>query len=721
MAYWGGVNSVSADPVIVKTPVLLTGGVDGCNPAVDYYFIEMQGWQQFIAYEDAEGVAFDEDSYMQFDLKETVSNGEVRVDFFFDDETHIEAWWCLGIGESKDDTSTPYAHDFDESKYWLKKGLGENFDSKKTCKIKKVLIKNFNKKIGETPILVTYKVIGGTICGEDMTIKNDNTVKFGYYGGVFSPTAAQKNIFKIKPFAVGDYQKLVIEFGAPTPSGWAIVTADGWPPDLETGITKKEISLSGTDLSEFSIFNWNAAPSSINIKEVYLYKEVNEIDAAPVYEAPAGTTDLKNFTGTNTGWASTVTYPKTFEHQGEAFGDGNGDAEATHVTITGYDYINFVVTDATADGVSLRVWIWNGSSVTTLYPHPIADYATADYSSAYRIETPGVYTVKVSGYDYLKGVKASNYWSGAWTPVTVSLAYANKGAAPASATSYELSGTSTLTAAVTTALADANAIYYDATGIVDTGVDLTSVANPNALFKANDGALANTQNVIVGTTCANLVLADNHPFGAPFNFTATLSSYGRVFTSDQITTVCLPFALTAAEAATLGTFYELSSFDGATLHFSAVAAPEANKAYLVKTAATALALEEANKSIAATPADLGTTITSVDFIGTLASTTIPASDGTYSYYAYNNGALVKIVTNAATLPAFRGYFKISTSAINLSARELTLSFDDDVTGISQIETTRIVDNADAFDLQGRRVAQPTKGLYVVNGKKVIIK
>ena len=26
-----------------------------------------------------------------------------------------------------------------------------------------------------------------------------------------------------------------------------------------------------------------------------------------------------------------------------------------------------------------------------------------------------------------------------------------------------------------------------------------------------------------------------------------------------------------------------------------------------------------------------------------------------------------------------------------------------------------------FDLQGRKVAQPQKGLYIVNGKKVIIK
>jgi hypothetical protein len=30
-------------------------------------------------------------------------------------------------------------------------------------------------------------------------------------------------------------------------------------------------------------------------------------------------------------------------------------------------------------------------------------------------------------------------------------------------------------------------------------------------------------------------------------------------------------------------------------------------------------------------------------------------------------------------------------------------------------------NNEYFDLQGRKVANPTKGLYIVNGKKVVIK
>lgn len=45
------------------------------------------------------------------------------------------------------------------------------------------------------------------------------------------------------------------------------------------------------------------------------------------------------------------------------------------------------------------------------------------------------------------------------------------------------------------------------------------------------------------------------------------------------------------------------------------------------------------------------------------------------------------------------------------------------TGITtaQAEGSKVNGSADYYDLQGRRVTQPTKGLYIVNGKKVVIK
>ena len=48
------------------------------------------------------------------------------------------------------------------------------------------------------------------------------------------------------------------------------------------------------------------------------------------------------------------------------------------------------------------------------------------------------------------------------------------------------------------------------------------------------------------------------------------------------------------------------------------------------------------------------------------------------------------------------------------------ALDDETTGIKAVETSPVYAGK-YYDLQGRQVAQPSKGLYIVNGKKVVIK
>ena len=71
--------------------------------------------------------------------------------------------------------------------------------------------------------------------------------------------------------------------------------------------------------------------------------------------------------------------------------------------------------------------------------------------------------------------------------------------------------------------------------------------------------------------------------------------------------------------------------------------------------------------------------------------------------------------HSVTIPAGKAYLQASAA----SAPSFSLEFDDETTGIANIERT-ISDNQ-YYTLDGRRIAQPTKGLYIVNGKKVIIK
>ena len=174
-------------------------------------------------------------------------------------------------------------------------------------------------------------------------------------------------------------------------------------------------------ISEIRLSGANDVTGNVKIKKVELVAGLGSVKLLPL-----GLTDLKTLTGTATDWASTVTYPKDFESQKLCFGNGDGGSESTHVTISGYESISFVVSKVTNGGTALRVWLWNGA-VTTLYPYPADQYETADFTKPYIITKPGVYTVKVAGYPYLKGVKSANSWViGVAGVVTVDYAYVTK-------------------------------------------------------------------------------------------------------------------------------------------------------------------------------------------------------------------------------------------------------------------------------------------------------
>src|SRR5574344_1625113 len=86
--------------------------------------------------------------------------------------------------------------------------------------------------------------------------------------------------------------------------------------------------------------------------------------------------------------------------------------------------------------------------------------------------------------------------------------------------------------------------------------------------------------------------------------------------------------------------------------------------------------------------------------------------GTYGFYTYKG----------TTIAANTCY--ILASSLNPSAKGFTLSFDGGTTAIDAItdQTAADVNGATKvyYDLQGRRVQNPTKGIYIVNGKKVVI-
>ena len=82
------------------------------------------------------------------------------------------------------------------------------------------------------------------------------------------------------------------------------------------------------------------------------------------------------------------------------------------------------------------------------------------------------------------------------------------------------------------------------------------------------------------------------------------------------------------------------------------------------------------------------------------------------------GGLFHLVTAASTVPAGKAYLKATD--VPAEARSLGFLFgDDEATSINGVSSDR--QNGEFYNLQGQRVDTPKKGLYIVNGTKVIIK
>ena len=102
--------------------------------------------------------------------------------------------------------------------------------------------------------------------------------------------------------------------------------------------------------------------------------------------------------------------------------------------------------------------------------------------------------------------------------------------------------------------------------------------------------------------------------------------------------------------------------------------------------------------------------------GTATGKTVSTITGGTVYVLYN-GEFVK--TTSGTVPANRCYLVVANGA---GARKLTIVHDDDdSTGIRDIEYEESeVENW--YDLQGHKIQKPTKaGLYIINGKKIVVK
>ena len=106
----------------------------------------------------------------------------------------------------------------------------------------------------------------------------------------------------------------------------------------------------------------------------------------------------------------------------------------------------------------------------------------------------------------------------------------------------------------------------------------------------------------------------------------------------------------------------------------------------------------------------GTALADNKFVGITTATAVTAD----TYFGLSGNKFVKV--GAGTIKAGKALLPATEVS---GARELTFVFDD-ATGIKQVESSKM-NVEDIYNLNGQKVQNPTKGLYIMNGKKVIIK
>ena len=204
----------------------------------------------------------------------------------------------------------------------------------------------------------------------------------------------------------------------------------------------------------------------------------------------------------------------------------------------------------------------------------------------------------------------------------------------------------------------------------------------------------------------------------------------RTLQAGSWNTLALPFNLSIPMGWTVK---ELSSsaFDSSTgeltLNFGNAASIEAGKPYLVKVTAT---VENPTfNGVTVSNTTTTTETTAVDFVPTLGKTLVTGPTGDESntkavlFLATGNQLVNPTVVNdtenaSSYIKGFRAYFQVKGQAAE--ARSFALNMGGDATGIVDNKREPITNNR-YYDLQGRKVSGKAakKGVYVVNGKKVI--
>lgn len=209
-----------------------------------------------------------------------------------------------------------------------------------------------------------------------------------------------------------------------------------------------------------------------------------------------------------------------------------------------------------------------------------------------------------------------------------------------------------------------------------------------------------------------LVVAEGEDFAPEYDAYSS-ATYTRTIAEGAYGTICLPFAPDAASLENY-TFFKMESAGTDAINFVEETAPAANTPYIYCLKGENVAITGGATVVSAAINDV--TVEGWTMKGSFTNQSIPTAGADTKYYGYvaDQNKIVKANKTLTVLP-YRAYF---TAPVDAAAVALRITRGDETTEITaadlDVQPATVI-----YDLAGRRVEKMEKGIYIVNGKKVI--
>ena len=252
-----------------------------------------------------------------------------------------------------------------------------------------------------------------------------------------------------------------------------------------------------------------------------------------------------------------------------------------------------------------------------------------------------------------------------------------------------------------------------------TGI-MSGFANNTLIYLPQGNDDGGEENVVVNDSCRSLSLYDDWSFRSHRDFVAANAVLNSDFVAGQASTLMLPFTLSQASAEEQGHFFTLKEIAGEDV----ILQPQDEGDIMANT--PYVFLSKADGKVTASDVKVvpleSFTVAQGQLVGTYQPlawsvdqtdvyTPVPFADD------YAVGQFVRAEAGSS-LGSFHAYLKAS----GLSSPLYTY-VDGHVSGIESMYNECTMNNVRCYDLQGRNLhrSQLKKGLYILNGKKLIVK